>query len=55
MRHAPEVDHRDDLRARTAACAFVALLVVLGLSAFASLTHARPNTALTEALFGPAD
>jgi hypothetical protein len=55
MRHAQGVDQMDDLRARTVACAFVVLLAVLGLSAVASLNHAQPNTALTEALFGAAD
>ncbi|MEY4722167.1 MAG: hypothetical protein RIQ46_1892 [Pseudomonadota bacterium] len=55
MQQAQGVDRMDDLRARTVACSFVVLLAVLGFSAFASSNHAQPNTALTEALFGPAD
>ncbi len=41
-----------DTRAKTVVASFLALLAVLGLTAFASLNHAEANAALTTALFG---
>ena len=41
-----------DLRAKTLIASFVALFGLLGLTAYASLTHAETNADLTTALFG---
>ena len=41
-----------DLRAKTLIASFVALLGLLGLTAFASLNHAETNADLAQALFG---
>jgi hypothetical protein len=45
-------DTEMDLRTKMVMASFVALLGLLALSAYASLTHAKPNAALTQALFG---
>ncbi|MBC2837074.1 hypothetical protein [Paragemmobacter straminiformis] len=41
-----------DTRAKTVIASFLALLAVLGLTAYASLNHAEANAAMTTALFG---
>jgi hypothetical protein len=41
-----------DTRAKAATWSFVALLGLLAVTAFASMHHARPNAALTQAVFG---
>ena len=41
-----------DLRAKTLIASFVALLGLLGLTAYASLNHAETNADLAQALFG---
>lgn len=44
-----------DARTKTVIATFLALLGVLAISVVASANHARPNTALSAAIFGTSE